>query len=118
VHGSVLSVRVVVRAAMERTLGTQPAARERLATECAFAGMNCKCKFVALEPVFPVHSGFLTFRHDRRRSSPGFGVRRADERVSALRSRTRAVYGFDCELRPLLHVRRIGRSGFSWVFLA
>jgi len=56
---------------MERTVCTGDVTCERLATECAFGGVNCKGKFIALWLFFAVHPGFLAFRHDRRHSSRG-----------------------------------------------
>jgi hypothetical protein len=47
--------------AMDRTVGSGTAARERLAMNCIKRAVNCKRGFVAKSALSTVHSGFLSF---------------------------------------------------------
>jgi len=55
--------------AMDRTLGSGTAARERLAMNCVKRAVNCKRGFVAKSALSAVHSGFLSFHRARQRLS-------------------------------------------------
>ena len=61
---------VVWFVAMDRTVGSGTAARERLAMNCVKRALNCKRAFVAKSSLFAVHSGFLSFRRAGRRLVP------------------------------------------------
>jgi hypothetical protein len=56
--------------AMDRTVGSGTAARERLAMNCVKRAVNCKRAFVAKSALFAVHSGFLSFRRAGQRLGP------------------------------------------------
>jgi len=55
---------------MDRTVGTDAARRERLATKRENCGVNCNPNIVAPERDFSAHAGYLPFRRACRRSTP------------------------------------------------